>query len=46
MATLDDKKVAAFNLRHDSSEDGVNERVEGGVADQIVGDVNKEALVR
>jgi hypothetical protein len=32
-------------LGHDSSEDGVNERVEGGVADKVVRDMDEEAFV-
>jgi hypothetical protein len=33
-------------LGHDTVEDAVDERVEGGVADQVVRDVDEEALVR
>ena len=45
MATLDDEQVATFNLRHDTAEDTVDKGVEGGIADHVMSDVNKEALV-
>lgn len=45
MASLDDEQVAALNLAHDALEDLVDEGVEGGVADNVVGDVDEEAFV-
>lgn len=45
VAALDDEEVTPFDLRHDPREDGVDERVEGRVADEVVGDVDEQALV-
>ena len=45
MAALDDEEVAAFDLRHYARECGVDERVEGGVADEVVRYVYLEAFV-
>lgn len=45
MAALDDEEVAAFDLGHDSREGRVDEGVEGGVADEVVGYVDLEAFV-
>lgn len=42
---LDDEEVAAFDLGHDAGEGLVDERVEGGVADEVVGGVDLEAFV-
>lgn len=45
MAALDDEEVAAFDLCHYTGEGRVYEGVEGGVADEVVGDVDLEAFV-
>ena len=42
---LDDDEVAAFDLRHDAGEGGVDEGVEGGVVVDVVGGVDGEAFV-
>ena len=46
MATLDDEKVASLNLCHDAREGVVDEGFEGGVADEVVRDVDLKTLVR
>lgn len=46
MAALDDEEIAAFDLGHYAREGAVYEGVEGGVADEIVGDVDLEPFVR
>ena len=46
MPALDDKQVAAFDLRHDAREDLVDQWVQRRVADQVVRDVDLQALVR
>lgn len=45
MAALDDEQVAALDLRHDAAEDAVYEGVEGRVANDVMGYVDKEAFV-
>jgi hypothetical protein len=42
---LDDHQVAAFDLGHDAGEGLVYERVERGVADEVVCDVDLETFV-
>lgn len=46
MAALDHHELTAFDLGHDAGEGVVNKRVEGGVADNVMGDVDSETLMR
>jgi hypothetical protein len=46
LSPLDNEKLATFDLGHDTAEDAVDERIEGGIAGQVVRDVDMEALVR
>jgi hypothetical protein len=46
MTSLDNVELTAFHLLHNIGEDFVDERIERRISNQIVGDVNKEALVR
>ncbi len=46
MPSLNDHEIAAFDLGHDAREGGVDQRVEGGIADYVMGDVDLEAFVR
>lgn len=46
MAPLDNVELTAFHLLHDIGEDFVDERIEGRVSNQIVGNMDEEALVR
>lgn len=39
------QQLAAFDLRHDAREGLVDCRIEGGIADEIVGNVDLETLV-
>lgn len=45
MIVLDDEEIIVFDLGYDLSEDGVNERVEGGVVDKVVCDMDEEVFV-
>ncbi len=44
-AALDDEEVTAFDLRHDAGESRVDEGVQGGVVEDVVGGVDLEAFV-
>ena len=46
MTSLDDQEIAALDLGHDATKDTVDERIEGGVSDEVVGYVDEEPLVR
>jgi hypothetical protein len=43
---LNNEEVAAFDLVHDTRKDSVNGGVEGGVADEIMGDVDLKSFMR
>src|SRR5690349_4972647 len=45
VAALEDEQGAAFDLGHDAREGRVDERVEGGIAEEVVGDVDLEAFM-
>ena len=45
-ASLDDEKIAALHLRHDTEEGIVDERVQRGVVEEVVSGVDLKAFMR